>query len=156
MSQNKTPYYGLFINSPQATQSAALGQPADAWETDQNFEAIDTILHDIAQGGGGGGSVVSIFGRSGIILAESGDYSAFYDLEGAAATAQANAESFATSAVAAETSRAETAEALLAPKASPTFTGTVTLPAALDSSSVLGTTSGGVLQSVSYIDGGMF
>ena len=48
-----------------------------------------------------------------------------YDAAGAAATAQTNAETFATSAVATETSRAETAEALLAPKASPTFTGTV-------------------------------
>src|SRR5208282_6510281 len=48
-----------------------------------------------------------------------------YDAAGAAATAQSNAESFATSAVATETSRAEAAEALLAPKDSPTFTGTV-------------------------------
>jgi hypothetical protein len=47
------------------------------------------------------------------------------DASGAAATAQANAETFATGSVATETSRAEAAEALLAPKASPTFTGTV-------------------------------
>src|SRR5208282_5594180 len=53
------------------------------------------------------------------------DYESFYDSLGAADTAQSNAEAFATSAVATETSRAEAAEALLAPKASPTFTGTV-------------------------------
>ena len=52
------------------------------------------------------------------------------DAAGAAATAQSNAESFATSAVATETSRAEAAEALLAPLASPTFTGTATIPTA--------------------------
>ena len=45
----------------------------------------------------------------------------------AAATAQASANP-ANTAVAAETTRAEAAEALLAPKASPTFTGTVVLP----------------------------
>ncbi|HLX83808.1 MAG TPA: hypothetical protein VKR59_07910 [Terriglobales bacterium] len=48
-----------------------------------------------------------------------------YDASGLAASALSTAQSFATSAVAAETSRAETAEGLLAPKASPTFTGTV-------------------------------
>ena len=50
------------------------------------------------------------------------------DASGAAAAAQSNAETFATSAVATETSRAETAEALLAPKASPALTGTPTAP----------------------------
>ena len=50
------------------------------------------------------------------------------DVSGSAATAQSNAESFATSAVATETSRAEAAGALCAPIANPTFTGTVTLP----------------------------
>jgi hypothetical protein len=47
------------------------------------------------------------------VTAGSSDYSSFYDALGSAATAQSNAESFATSAVATETSRAETAEALL-------------------------------------------
>ena len=49
--------------------------------------------------------------------------SSAFDAAGAAVTAQSNAESFATSAVATETSRAEAAEALLAPLASPAFTG---------------------------------
>lgn len=53
-----------------------------------------------------------------------------YDVAGAAATAQSTAETFATSAVATETSRAETAEALLAPKANPALTGTPTAPTA--------------------------
>jgi hypothetical protein len=50
------------------------------------------------------------------------------DASGAAATAQGNAETFATSAVATETSRAESAEALLAPLASPALTGSPTAP----------------------------
>lgn len=50
------------------------------------------------------------------------------DPAGSAATAQSNAETFATSAVGTETSRAEAAEALLAPKASPAFTGSPTAP----------------------------
>jgi hypothetical protein len=66
-------------------------------------------------------NVLSVFGRTGAVGAMSGDYSAFYDAAGAAATAQATAESFTTSAVATEatarntaiaveTTRAETAE----------------------------------------------
>jgi hypothetical protein len=50
------------------------------------------------------------------------------DASGAAATAQSTAETFATSAVATETSRAESAEALLAPLASPALTGSPTAP----------------------------
>jgi hypothetical protein len=56
-------------------------------------------------------NVLSVFGRTGAIGAQSGDYSAFYDALGAATTAQSTAEAFATSAVSTETSRAETAEA---------------------------------------------
>lgn len=51
-----------------------------------------------------------------------------FDAAGAAATAQGNAESFAATAVGTETSRAETAEALLAPLASPALTGSPTAP----------------------------
>lgn len=40
-----------------------------------------------AIGGGGGGSVSSVFGRTGIITAQSSDYSSFYDANGNAATA---------------------------------------------------------------------
>ena len=52
------------------------------------------------------------------------------DTAGSASTAQTTAEAFATSAIATETTRAETAEALLAPNASPTFTGTPAAPTA--------------------------
>lgn len=52
------------------------------------------------------------------------------DVSGAAATAQGNAETYAAGLVTAETSRAEAAEALLAPKASPALTGTPTAPTA--------------------------
>ena len=65
------------------------------------------------------------------------------DASGSASTALSSAETFATSAVATETSRAETAEALLAPKASPTFTGTPasTTPSTGDSSTRIATTA---------------
>lgn len=52
------------------------------------------------------------------------------DPAGTASTAQSAAQTFATNAVATETSRAQTAEALLAPKASPTFTGVPAVPTA--------------------------
>lgn len=51
-----------------------------------------------------------------------------FDASGAAATAQSTAEAFATSAVGTETTRAEAAEALLAPLASPALTGAPTAP----------------------------
>ena len=234
MSAKTTKYYHLNVNSPQATQSAALSQPADAWETDQNFYSLDDILHDIAESAGSSisvngtpvasanlnstspeppsgyvnivwayeGSAVSAYapagflnpmldagdliyedsslgparlpiGTSGEVLTVVGGIPAWaataqstnfeasgsvlssdstvnfegdgtyisvsnpsagnvksvlsisavqsalasaFDAYGAAATAQSNAESFATSAVATETSRAETAEGLLVPK----------------------------------------
>jgi hypothetical protein len=40
-------------------------------------------------GGGGGGSVLSVFTRTGAVLAEAGDYSGYYDALGAAAAAAA-------------------------------------------------------------------
>jgi len=78
-------------------------------------------------------SVTSVFGRTGAVTAQTGDYTATQvgaDASGSAATAQSNAESFATAAVVTETTRAETAEALLAPKASPSLTGVPTAPTA--------------------------
>jgi Major tropism determinant N-terminal domain len=68
----------------------------------------------------GNGAVSSVFGRTGAVTAQSGDYTAAEvgaDASGAAAAAQSNAEAFATSAVATETTRAETAEGLLIPLA---------------------------------------
>lgn len=52
------------------------------------------------------------------------------DVAGAASGALTAAQSFATAAVGTETSRAETAEALLAPRASPALTGVPTAPTA--------------------------
>lgn len=65
--------------------------------------------------------------------------SSTYDVAGAAVTAQSNAEGFATAAVAVETARAEAAETLKAPLASPVFTGspTITSPINLSSSDTL-------------------
>jgi hypothetical protein len=88
--------------------------------------------------------VSSVFGRIGAIVAVSGDYSVA-QVTGAAPlaspaftgvptaptasagtnTTQIATTAFDTAAVAVETSRAEAAEGLLAPKNSPTFTGTV-------------------------------
>ena len=59
--------------------------------------------------------------------------SSAFDASGAASTAQATAETFATSAVATETTRAEAAETLLAPKSSPALTGVPTAPTAATS-----------------------
>jgi hypothetical protein len=53
---------------------------------------------------------------------------ASFDAAGSAATAQSNAESFAISAVAVETARAEAAEALLAPLSSPALINNPTAP----------------------------
>lgn len=132
--------------------------------------------------GGSAQAVSSVFGRTGAIIAQSGDYSAFYDLAGAAAAALVSAKAYTdsgvageassrsiadgvlaglitseastrssadttlqgnitaeassrasgdstnASAISAEATRALAAEALLAPQASPTFTGTVTIP----------------------------
>ena len=57
MSNNLTPNLKLHVNSPLATESEALGQPADAWETDLNFQIIDAAF-------GAGGSTVSVNGSS--------------------------------------------------------------------------------------------
>jgi hypothetical protein len=107
-------------------------------------------------GGGGGGAVASVNGKTGTVVLGAADVGA--DASGAAAAAQSAAEtyaaaqasaaqsaaeSFATSAVGTETTRAETAEALLAPKASPALTGTPTAPTAtaLTASTQLATTA---------------
>lgn len=89
------------------TKLAKLGDGTTAWTSLAYWNV-----------GGGGGSVVSVFGRAGAVTAQSGDYTA----------AQVGADAAGTSA--AETTRAEAAEALLAPKASPTFTGTPIAPTA--------------------------
>ncbi len=96
------------------------------WREDATAGALldeNMLLIDAAVASGGGGAVTSVNGKAGVVVLSYSDVGA--DAAGAAATAQSNAESFATSAVGVETSRAEVAEALLAPKASPTFTGTV-------------------------------
>jgi hypothetical protein len=74
-------------------------------------------------GGGGGGAVSSVFGRSGAVVAAIGDYTV-------AQVTGAASQTFVTTSVATETARAEAAEALLAPLASPALTGTPTAPTA--------------------------
>jgi hypothetical protein len=67
----------------------------------------------------GSGAVASVFGRTGAVIAASGDYGAFYDVIGSAAIAQTNAESFTTASL--------VPFALLA---SPAFSGVPTAPTA--------------------------
>jgi len=81
---------GLFANLPA---SGSLGEPYFCTDTGQLFiwngSAMAQISVNIP--------VTSVFSRTGTITAQSGDYGAFYDVLGAAATAQSNAETFATS-----------------------------------------------------------
>ena len=68
----------------------------------------------------GATNVESVFGRTGVVTAQSGDYTyeqVGADASGAAASAQSTAESFATAAVATEASTRAAADALLLPKA---------------------------------------
>lgn len=99
--------------------------------------------------GGGTSTVSSVFGRTGAVVAQSGDYTAAQvgaDPSGAAATAQSNAIAAAaidaTSKVATETARAEAAEALLLPLAGGTMSGAI----AMGSHKVTGLTNGSSAQ----------
>lgn len=82
------------------------------------------------------GAVTSVFGRTGVVVAVSGDYTAAeitglgsaalvstsaFDAAGSAATAQSNAEAFTTSSVTTETNRAEGVEATLVVKETLTY-----------------------------------
>ncbi len=125
---------------------------------------------------GGTGAVSSVFGRTGAVVATSGDYTVA-EVTGAAPlaspaltgvptaptaaagtnTTQLATTAFAGAAVAVETTRAETAEALLAPLASPTFTGTATAPTftgALTGNATTATTAGNVTGIVAVANGG--
>lgn len=51
------------------------------------------------QQGGGGGTVASVFGRTGTVTAESDDYSAFYDTAGAADQAKTDAQNYSDTAL---------------------------------------------------------
>lgn len=82
---------------------------------------------------GGSAGVTSFNNRTGPVEPESGDYT--YEMVGAdeagsAATAQSNAEEYATGLTTAERERAEGVEATKAPFASPALTGTPTAPTA--------------------------
>jgi hypothetical protein len=152
---------------PAAPTSPPLGQQNVTWQTDGsgNISGYVDIPTAVIP-------VTSVFTRTGAVVATSGDYTVAQvtgaaplasptftgtvsgitasmvgaDASGAAATAQSTAETFATAAVATEMTRATTAEALLAPLASPTFTGTVVLPSGQALiAPVLGTPASGTL-----------
>lgn len=133
------------VGPPPAIPSAYLllpsGTPAPG-----DVPVVSTANPLATEWSAGGDGVESVNGHTGVVVLAASDVGA--DASGAAATAQSNAETFATSAVAteaaraegveatlatssaltAEVSRAETAEALLAPKASPALTGNPTAP----------------------------
>ena len=125
-------------------------------ETSGLLSTIDNA-GNIERISGGLTSVISIFGRVGVVTAQSGDYSIAEITGGAPLDSPAftgnpslptgtvgvkqaaldnstklSTTSYADSAVGVETARAEAAEALLAPLASPTFSGTPAAPTAVD------------------------
>lgn len=114
---------------------------------DNTTKLATTAFVETAVAGAGGGTVTSVFTRTGAVVAASGDYTVG-QVTGAAplasptltgvpaaptaaaltATTQIATTAYADSAVGVETTRAETAEALKAPLASPALTGTPTAP----------------------------
>ena len=56
------------------------------WYSITNAASV-SLAASIAAGGGGSGSVTSVFGRAGAVVAQSTDYSAYYDTNGKAAAA---------------------------------------------------------------------
>lgn len=86
------------------TKKAKLGDGATAWNSLPYWNPSGT--------GGGGGAVASVFGRSGAVSAQSGDYTASQvgaDASGAASAALASAETYAASQAAAAQAAAEAA-----------------------------------------------
>lgn len=108
---------GLITPALEIPTGAAAG---DVWTSDAHGSG------SWQPSSGGGGSVISVFNRIGAVAAQNGDYSigqisgagsaasqpsSAFDTAGAASAAQAAAQTFATNAVAAETTRAQAAEA---------------------------------------------
>jgi hypothetical protein len=87
----------------------------------------------------------------GEIIVYSAAYGGILVVPGATLDASGNATLASCNMAAAETTRAEAAEALLAPKASPTFTGTVTLPSGTALvAPALGTPASGTLTNCTF------
>jgi hypothetical protein len=106
------------------------------------FNAMVDVVNACNCGGGSSG-VTSIFGRTGVVVSQTGDYTqtqiaAGAVANGSTATTQAAldastkiaTDAYVDSAAGVEKTRALAAEALLAPKASPALTGTPTGPTA--------------------------
>lgn len=74
MSATLTPNLGLHIRGPVASENAANGAAASAWDFDVNMLIIDAHSS-------GGGAVASVFGRTGVVVAGAEDYSDVSDLE---------------------------------------------------------------------------
>ena len=108
--------------------------PAEGEAAAEEWSPSRTVARTITIGGTLTNPTVSVtantFDAHGAAAAAQAAAEAASDPVGSASTAQSNAETFATSAVGVETARAEAAEALLAPLASPSLTGTPTTPTA--------------------------
>jgi len=87
----------------------------------------------------------------GQLIVYSAAYGGVLVVPGASLDASGNASVASCNAASTETTRAEAAEALLSPKASPTFTGTVTLPSGTALvAPVLGTPASGTLTNCTF------
>jgi hypothetical protein len=129
---------GFVVSAPSSSVAFTYGTTAMAWTQfsgageitagtglakSGNVLSLSTPV-SVANGGTGGASQSAARTNLGLGTAATQDTSAF-DSAGSAAAAQTAAQAFATSAVGTETTRAEAAEAALAPLAGASFTGNV-------------------------------
>lgn len=92
------------MNNTQITVSSPASEiTVEGNEVTITASAPSAVTVSVSQVGpqgppGASAGVSSVFGRSGAVIAESGDYASYYDAAGSAATAQSNAETFAANA----------------------------------------------------------
>jgi len=155
LAPNTTTYVYLNTSSGNISSNTSGFPSTNCYPIAQVVTSTSSVLNltdsrvDVGGTGGGSGGVTSVFTRTGSVTAQTGDYTVA-QITGAASTAspaltgtptaptaapltdntQIATTGYTDAAVAVETSRAETAEALLAPKASPALTGVPTAPTA--------------------------
>lgn len=122
LSTNGTTQYLSSLASTPAAQPGALFVPLPNTPPSSTSQVLgvsqDSPLVTEWVNQSGGGAVASVFGRTGAVAAQSGDYTAAQvgaDASGAAATAQTNAETYAAGVASSAQSNAETYAAGLQP-----------------------------------------